>query len=126
MIPATYNQLSNTHNPFQSKRKKILTVCSAGLLRSPTLAWILSNKPFDFNTRACGINEEYALIPISEALIEWADEIVVVEAYMKTIIHKHSPDSIVHVIEIPDQFETRSPELITIATRKLKELYEVN
>ena len=77
MIIAKLNQLANVGNPFQGKAKKVLCVCSAGLLRSPTLANVL-HRQFGFNTRAVGYCQEYALIPISQALIWWADEIVFV------------------------------------------------
>lgn len=118
-----FNRLANSQNPFQGKRKRVLAVCSAGLLRSPTIAWILSNPPFDFNTRACGITKEYALIPFDECLAFWADEIVVVEQYMKDEVLKVNKHAIVHVIDTPDQYECRSQELIDILTPKLKDLF---
>lgn len=77
MIIGKRNQLANVGNPFQGKAKKVLAVCSAGLLRSPTLANVL-HRQFGFNTRAVGSCQEYALIPISQALIWWADEVVFV------------------------------------------------
>ena len=45
------NRLSNVNNRFQGNFKRVLYVCSAGLLRSPTLAEILSQAPYNFNTR---------------------------------------------------------------------------
>lgn len=77
MIEGKRNQLGNVCNKFQTKAKRVLCVCSAGLLRSPTLANILHTE-FGFNTRAVGADKEYALIPITQALIWWADEIVFV------------------------------------------------
>jgi predicted protein tyrosine phosphatase len=77
MIKGQRNQLANVGNQFQTKAKKVLCVCSAGMLRSPTLANIL-HAEYEFNTRAVGSDKEYALIPISQALIWWADEIVFV------------------------------------------------
>ena len=77
MIKGQRNHLANVGNQFQTKAKKVLCVCSAGMLRSPTLANILHSE-YGFNTRAVGADKEYALIPISQALIWWADEIVFV------------------------------------------------
>lgn len=75
---ATKNQLIVAGNEYQGEYKKVLTICSAGVLRSPTAAFVL-NKEYGFNTRAAGIIEEYALIPVTEALLVWADEIVCME-----------------------------------------------
>lgn len=37
MIKGSKNQLANVGSKFQTTKKKVLTVCSAGLLRSPAL-----------------------------------------------------------------------------------------
>ena len=120
------NRLANTKNQYQGTRKKVLAVCSAGLLRSPTIAWILSNKPFDFNTRACGITSEYALIPLDEVLVTWADEVVVVEDWMKDIVQSSFPEAVVHVVETPDMYPFRDEKLVDFLTPKLKELFLEN
>ena len=69
------NRLFNCSNPYQGKAKKVLCVCSAELLRSPTAAVILQQE-YGYNTRAVGVEDSFALIPIDDVLIEWADEIV--------------------------------------------------
>lgn len=120
------NRLANTKNQYQGTRKKVLAVCSAGLLRSPTIAWILSNEPFNFNTRACGITSEYALIPLDEVLVTWADEIVVVEDWMKDVIQSSFPEAVVHVVETPDMYPFRDEALVDFLTPKLKELFLEN
>lgn len=61
-------------NPFQGKDPRALCVCSVGLLRSPTLANILIKA--GWNARACGSDIDYALIPISVNLINWAHKII--------------------------------------------------
>ena len=71
------NALHNVTNPYQGKDKRVLCLCSAGCLRSPSCAIILQNK-YGYNTRSAGVSD-YALIPVSTALLEWADEIVCVE-----------------------------------------------
>lgn len=76
------NKLHNLSNPWQGDAKKVLTVCSAGLLRSPSAAIVL-NREFGFNTRSCGVDDRYALVPFSNALHQWSDEIVVMELWMK-------------------------------------------
>ena len=64
------NRLANTHNHYQGDAKRVLCVCSAGLLRSPTAAFVLSQEPFGFNTRAAGIAEDFALIVVDDVLLE--------------------------------------------------------
>lgn len=124
MIKGTRNQLATSQNEFQGKTKKVLTVCSAGLLRSATLATTLA-KEYDYNVRNCGTEESYALIPISEALVYWADEIVFVnrENYnaIKTSLNNiKREDTKVYCLDIPDMYSYCDPELIKIC----KEQYE--
>ena len=75
MIISKYNQLQNSRNYFQGGDHRVLTVCSAGLLRSPTMANVL-HREFGYNTRSCGTYEDFALNPISTALLYWAKEVV--------------------------------------------------
>ena len=96
MIKGKRNQLSNVGNKFQTSVKKVLCCCSAGLLRSPSLANVLY-KEFGFNTRAVGCDKEYALIPISQALIWWADEIVFVNRENFDSLSQEEKDEIVDV-----------------------------
>jgi len=76
------NRLHNCKNPWQGEAKKVLCVCSAGLLRSPTAAVVLQRE-FGFNTRAAGIEESFALVPVDKVLLTWADEIVCMDAYQQ-------------------------------------------
>lgn len=76
IIKSTMNALHNCKNPYQGAEKRVLCLCSAGLLRSPTAAFVLQ-KELGYNTRAAGVTD-YALIPVTEVLLEWADEIVCV------------------------------------------------
>ena len=117
------NRLANAKNPFQGKMKRVLCVCSAGLLRSPTIAWILSNPPFNFNTRACGASPEYALIPLDEALVYWADEVIAVEQWQIDRVLRIDPNKKVRLINTPDRYETRQKELVEYLIPKLKETF---
>ena len=122
------NRLGNCHNQYQGNFKKVLCVCSAGLLRSPSTAFVLSQEPFNFNTRAAGIVNDFALIPVDQVLLEWADEIVCMDALQTDMIKKdlenHGIDNKpVHNLKIPDNFEYRNPELLKIIKEKCYELY---
>lgn len=106
-------------NPYQGKDKKILFVCSAGILRSATGARIYANK---YNTRACG-SADYALIPISPNLIAWADQIVFVNKENFLQVNHKFPgvsEKPFKVLNIPDCYEHMQPELIN----DFKEQYE--
>lgn len=65
-------------NKYQGAHPRVLFVCLAGMLRSPTAAEI-GVKDFGFNTRSCGSSDK-ALIPLSANLIEWATTIVSLDA----------------------------------------------
>lgn len=113
------NRLYNCKNPYQGNSKKVLCVCSAGLLRSPTTALVLAQEPYNYNTRAVGLHD-YALIPIDDVLIEWADEIVVMDKGQKSLIlDRFKTTKPIKVLEIPDNFEYRNDDLIKL----IKERY---
>lgn len=123
MIKGTRNQLHNISNKYQGDTKKVLTVCSAGLLRSATLQNFLIRE-YGYNVRNCGTEESYALIPISEALVLWADEIVFVnqENFDKVRFKLKELDILnkVKVLDIPDDYGFNDPKLVEIC----KEQYE--
>ncbi len=125
----TFNRLHNVRNPHQGKNKKVLCVCSAGLLRSPTLAWILSNEPFNYNTRAVGVASDYALIVLDEVQIQWADAVVFVDDDNYRVARydfKELLDNMeCHVLKIPDVYEFRHPKLVEVATTQLKKAFKL-
>ena len=121
------NRLVNAiHNTNQSNRKKVLTVCSAGLLRSPTAARVLAEK-YDYNTRACGVVDDYALIVLDAVLISWADEIVFMDKghYNMSIVYfedyKDTIDKKATILSIPDVYEYMEPELVSAIERQYEE-----
>lgn len=123
------NRLHNVTNPNQGKFPKVLCLCSAGLLRSPTIAWILSNEPFNCNTRAAGTNKSFALIPVDDVMIAWADIIVFVnEENLEECKWHHQEDlddsATIVVLNLPDEFEFRDPQLVQIATAQLTEAFK--
>lgn len=102
-------------NPYQGSDKRVVFVCSAGLLRSATAARIYAKK---YNTRAVG-SSSYALTPMSDNLLLWADQIVFVnrENYLETfrkfdLQGFQDNGGVVTVLDIPDQYDHMHPELI--------------
>ena len=120
------NRLGNCTNPYQGSNKKVLCVCSAGLLRSPTAALVLSQEPFNFNTRAAGISKEYALIEVDDVLLHWADEIVCMDKYQQEqLLFKLDELNLskrVINLTILDSFCYRDPLLVNM----IKESYKLN
>jgi predicted protein tyrosine phosphatase len=69
----------NVFDPRQGTAKRVLCVCYGNQLRSPTMAWVLSNPPYDLNTRSCGVDPGSAVCLINETMMNWADEVVCAE-----------------------------------------------
>jgi len=133
MIKGTRNQLHNISNPYQGDTKKVLTVCSAGILRSATLQNYLI-KTYGFNVRNCGTEESYALVPISEALVMWANEILFVslENYSnvaREITELQENFNIVlniKILNIPDIYGFNIPELLKICGEQYDKVKDLN
>lgn len=124
MYRSTMNQLGNIRNPYQGVYDHVLCVCSAGLLRSPSMTVVLQAEPFNKNCRAAG-TEDYALVRISEALIKWADQIVVADSYTEQRVRQICEelgidDSLEDIInlDIPDEYEYRNPELMEMIDKR--------
>lgn len=125
----TMNRVHNIKNPYQGSRIKTLCICSAGLLRSPTLAYVLSYEPYDRNTRAVGYNKEYALISLEPIYLAWADEIVCVDTASWDAAVEMLADSNVETrkvkmynLEIPDDYSAFSFELIEKINESLERI----
>lgn len=111
----------NAQNQYQGDWLRVLCVCSAGLLRSPTLAWVLSNEPYNCNTRAAGSHPEYGLVVVDQVLLNWAQAVVFVnpENHQRVLERKLSLPSEVYVLNVPDRFAFRDPELVVSIRREL-------
>jgi predicted protein tyrosine phosphatase len=117
-------------NHFQSDRPRWLFVCSAGLLRSPTGAALAVQR--GINARSCGSNFNYALIPCSANLINWAEKIVFVNGENlwqledNFLGHKDLLEQIEQkqiVLNIPDNFEYMDSELVQMFEAELFQTY---
>jgi predicted protein tyrosine phosphatase len=120
------NRLGNAHNKYQNfdMYPRALSVCSAGMLRSPTAAWVLSNDPFNFNTRAVGASDEYALMEVDDVHLEWADYVFFMEEKHHRVVSERFPSVLsakkFFVLDVPDDFPYRHPELVKMITDKVK------
>jgi len=109
------NRLHNSGNPNQGSARRVLCVCSAGLLRSPTAANVI-HKLYGYNTRAVGIVSDFALIPIDQVVIHWADEIVCMSVDQKMALELIT-DTPVQCLDISDSFCWMDAVLIKIIER---------
>lgn len=128
------NKWHNVSNPHQNieKYKRVLCVCSAGLLRSPTIARVLQEK-YGYNTRAAGISIEYALIHADSYLVEWADEIVCADISHEEYIrlqHTGLVSSLglsidipppIKTLNLPDEFGYMDEELCKLILERYKD-----
>jgi predicted protein tyrosine phosphatase len=78
--------------------------------------------PFNYNTRAVGVDEDYALIPLDKVHIRWADEIVCMDKRQRHILEKMKPSIPLYCLEIGDVYEYRDPELMALIEKKYKDL----
>lgn len=126
MIKGNKNQLANVGNRFQGDAKKVLVVCSAGILRSPSIANAL-HVEFGYNTRPVGSDKEFALIPITQALIWWADIIVFVNVDSYLQLDEEEKEEIQSVgvkvikLDIEDDFDYGDPRMEKESIRQFKE-----
>lgn len=125
MIKSPNNAEWNVRNEYQTQVRKVLCVCSAGILRSPTMAALLT-KYWAFNTRACGTDKNYALVPLSTALVKWADQIVFVNPDNYNEAKLLSNESVYEelleksiVLEIEDDYKWMQPELVELLMKEL-------
>jgi len=117
-------------NPYQGTHPRWLFVCSAGLLRSPTGAALAIEH--GINARSCGSNFNYALIPCSANLINWAEKIIFVnednlhqleDNYVGMFdLLKQIEDKAI-VLEIEDDHEYMAPELVRMFNTQLFKPY---
>lgn len=130
MNKITMNQMGVIDNYHQrvDLYKRVVTVCSAGCLRSPTAAVVLAGNPFNHNTRAAGLTESYAIIVLDARLMAWADEFVVMENTMVWQVRDRYKDTFdrdmdtpIISLEIPDDFQYRDPELMQLIAERYLE-----
>jgi predicted protein tyrosine phosphatase len=77
------------------------------------MAWVLSQEPYNFNTRAAGLSKEFALIPVDQVLLTWADEIVCASPdQAEKIREMMEEDRPIVVLNIEDNYRYRDPNLV--------------
>jgi predicted protein tyrosine phosphatase len=109
-----FSTISPWDSEFQGTDKKVLFVCSAGILRSATAARLYSHV---YNTRCAG-SEDYALIPVTPDLLLWADQVVFIneENYL-SIVRRFDLDTFqtdVVILNIDDKYDHMEAGLVEL------------
>lgn len=117
--------LGNLNLKAQGDYKRALFVCTGGMLRSATAAHMLAAVA-DWNTRNAGTMDG-ALPTVNEYLCAWAEAIYCMEPRHADAVIAAFPwakDKIT-VLNIPNRFPYRDPELVEILNQKFeKEIRE--
>jgi predicted protein tyrosine phosphatase len=96
--------------------KKLLFICSANKLRSPTAEQVFSTWP-DVETDSAGLNAS-ADVPLSPEQVDWADIIFVMEKAHRNRLsakfRKHLNGKRVICLGIPDNYGFMDPELVRL------------
>ena len=113
----------NHHKTDFSKTKnhrKILFVCTYNIDRSRTAEDIYSTRQ-DLEVKSAGTSE-YAATTLNNELLEWANEVYVMEdmhmQYIKTSFPQHIDKTV--VLNIYDSFKRGNPLLVNLLQEKLK------
>ena len=99
---------------------KILFVCSGNIDRSPTAENIYSDR-CDLEVKSAGV-ADYAQIPVSAELIQWADIILCMEEKHAQKIKKKYPgiagNKIIDSLDVPDKYEYMNKNLVNMIREK--------
>jgi predicted protein tyrosine phosphatase len=117
--------LGNLNLKAQGDYKRVLFVCTGGMLRSATAAHMMAAVA-DWNTRNAGTMDG-ALPTVNEYLVAWAEAIYCMEPRHADAVSAAFPWAVpkIKVLGIPDRFPYRDPELVDILNDKFaKEIKE--
>lgn len=97
-------------------RINVLFVCSRNQWRSPTAERVWRRHP-QLNVRSGGTSPS-ARHTVSDADIDWADVVIVMEQKHKSRLVADFGDVLagkpVHVLDIPDEYQYMDPELVEL------------
>jgi predicted protein tyrosine phosphatase len=107
---------------------KVLFVCDANRLRSPTAEAIFSARPL-LDVKSAGLAKQ-ATVPLTIELLEWADLTFVMEKRQRNIIQSRFKGIYqrkrIICLYIPDDFEFMDPELINLLEERVAPHLERN
>jgi predicted protein tyrosine phosphatase len=113
---------------MRNSREQLLFICSRNQWRSPTAANFFRNSQF-YVAKSAGTSDK-ARIKLTANLLNWADQIFVMEKRHAAIIQQNYPDSIgdrsIVTLHISDDYQYMDPELIEILESRLAEYLDLD
>jgi predicted protein tyrosine phosphatase len=105
---------------------KILFVCTANKLRSPTAQAVFAEHP-GIEARSAGLDAS-APRPLTDQLVLWADRLFVMDQRHRNIIRRRFKHSLgsrpVIVLGIPDEYSFMQAELVALLKERVPPLLE--
>ncbi len=109
-------------------REQLLFICSRNQWRSPTAEALFKDSD-RYTARSAGTSDR-SRVKITPGLINWADQIFVMEKRHAAIMQRNYPDLIVNksltILHISDDYQHMDPELIEILTSRLGEYLDLD
>jgi len=100
---------------------KVLFICNQNQNRSKTAEVVFKNK---FETKSAGLYNEK---PVTEKELSWADVVVVMEDDQRSELAKRFPKQYMQKrilsLNVPDIYQYKQPELISILKYKINGLF---
>jgi predicted protein tyrosine phosphatase len=113
---------------MRNSREQLLFVCSRNQWRSPTAANLFKNSQL-YVAKSAGTSDK-ARIKLTASLINWADQIFVMEKRHAAIIKQNYPNLIMEssivTLHISDDYQYMDPELIEILESRLAEYLDLD
>ena len=106
--------------------RKVLFVCTANLQRSPTAERLFQNWNGIWDARSAGVMPHPDGNLLTQALIDWADLIIVMEPIHAEHIqgYFHCPREKLSILNIADRYFRDDPELVRELKKKVPSLLE--
>ncbi|MEW5704402.1 MAG: phosphotyrosine protein phosphatase [Pseudomonadota bacterium] len=105
---------------------KILFVCTANKLRSPTAEAVFAEYP-GLEVRSAGLDPQ-APKPLTAELVAWADRLLVMEQRHRDVVRKRFRQELdarpVIVLGIPDDYEFMQEELVTLLKERVPQFLD--
>jgi predicted protein tyrosine phosphatase len=112
--------------PRREKVLKVLFVCTANRLRSPTAEAVFRDEP-GLEVRSAGLDSACPR-PLTAELVYWAERLFVMERGQRDKVRRRFRDALdgkpVIVLGIPDDYEYMQPELVALLKSRVREFLD--